>query len=91
MSEEEKLSTFHDCPEREQRIARVICDRNLMSGKCHKVEKIDPETKEKYPSCEYVKKMDITDDERTRRSERMKKVHAANKAAREAGKVKDEN
>lgn len=87
--EEERQSMFHYCPEREQQIARVLCDRNLGLGTCQKIERIDPETREKYPSCEYVKKMDITDEERTRRSERMKKVHAANKAAREAGGVKN--
>lgn len=53
---------FRWCDDKQQRIDEVVCDRNLSTGACRRIK----------GGCKSVKVVNISDEERTRRSEAMK-------------------
>jgi len=55
---------FRWCDSKQRRIDEIVCDQNLSAGTCKRVR----------DRCMVVRVMNISDEERTKRSERMKNL-----------------
>ena len=55
---------FRWCDTKQRRIDEKVCDQNLSAGTCKRVR----------DGCRIVKVMNISDEERVKRSDRMKKI-----------------
>jgi hypothetical protein len=59
------MTIYNYCESWNQRIAEAVCEKRLAEGKC---------SKDKKGRCKEVRKMNLSDEERVRRSERMKNL-----------------
>jgi len=55
---------FRWCDSKGQRMDEIVCDKNLSAGTCKRVRE----------KCQVVRVMNISDEERVKRSERMKNL-----------------
>lgn len=55
---------FRWCDSKQQRIDEIVCDKNLSAGTCRRIRE----------KCQVVRVMNISDEERAKRSERMKNL-----------------
>jgi len=58
------MTLYNACPSWNQRIAEQVCEKRLLDGRCKKTK----------TGCREVRRQNISEEERTRRSERMKKI-----------------
>lgn len=58
------MTLYRYCESWNQRIAEAVCENRLAKGKCRKTK----------TGCKEVKMVNISDEERTRRSEQMKNI-----------------
>jgi hypothetical protein len=64
------MTEYHYCEPFNERVPDVICNKRLSEGMCHK---------DKKGNCKKTRTVNISGDERTKRSERMKNLRKEKK------------